>query len=314
MAHELSRAGYRVIEIGYEGANRPSRERLSLSVQIFRLTLRSRSFRITPLRKVLATIEFLVKSRRLINRLRPSLLITFNDPASILMGTGLRGIPVKTTWLLEYPELELVSLPTRLILKLSAACWSKADVFVAPTKERLALHLGLKPKCRELRNFVVQNAPLLDSGRAAATPCLSASSREAIEALKEAGRKGFFRIVYSGAIGNRYAIDKLIEATGRSERGFLLLLGKKHELAEREVQEALKNCPDPTRIRWIDEIPYLEMQEVLPAADLGFSFYLGDTLNTRFSAPGKVYEYLKAGLLVLTDTQSCIHEMLNAYE
>ena len=121
VAHELARAGYRVIEIGYQGADRPPHERLSLSVQIFRLTLRSRSLRIGPLRKLLATIEFLAKSRRLITRLRPSLLITFNEPASILMGTGLRGIPVKTAWVLEYPEFELASLPTRLMLKLSAA-------------------------------------------------------------------------------------------------------------------------------------------------------------------------------------------------
>ena len=117
---------------------------------------------------------------------------------------------------------------------------------------------------------------------------------------------GRLRIVYSGAVGNRYAIDRLIQAVHANPQACLLILGKKHALSEQEVEAALARCPLGVRFLWVDEIPYAEMQEILPHADVGFAHYLGDTLNTRFSAPGKLYEYLRAGLTLLSDDECCL--------
>jgi len=63
----------------------------------------------------------------------------------------------------------------------------------------------------------------------------------------------------------------------------------------------------------MDAIPYEDLQSVLSYADVGYVSYAGDELNTLFSAPGKVYEYLKAGLVLMTDETCCIASYLHSY-
>jgi glycosyltransferase involved in cell wall biosynthesis len=92
----------------------------------------------------------------------------------------------------------------------------------------------------------------------------------------------------------------------------LLLLGQKHELAEREVSDALRRVGGCNRISWFDEISYHELPAVLAGADAGFVHYVGDTINTRFAAPGKLYEYLRSGLVIVTDDECCIKQELSS--
>jgi hypothetical protein len=64
---------------------------------------------------------------------------------------------------------------------------------------------------------------------------------------------------------------------------------------------------------WVDAIDYSEMSHILPMFDVGYVTYIGDTLNTFFPAPGKAYEYLKAGLILLTDRDITIFDDLSCY-
>jgi len=85
----------------------------------------------------------------------------------------------------------------------------------------------------------------------------------------------------------------------------LLILGPDHPVAAADVRRALEACGGCNRVKWVREVPYRELPTILQDADVGFVHYVGDCLNTRFSAPGKLYEYLRAGLAVLTDSESC---------
>jgi glycosyltransferase involved in cell wall biosynthesis len=304
-AKELARKGYRVIVTGYQSNDLPHQERLAHGAWIFRIPLTSRRVKWDWLRKFLAVFEFLARSASVARRLQPDVLITFNDPACILqrLTRGRKGLK-RVSWLLEYPELERMDLYQRVLFHFSASCWRRAEVIVVPTKERLALHLALRPECAEKTTLVVQNAPLNEPA-VAANP--SARTQEALAYLKDCA-PDTIRIIYSGAIGDRYGADSLIRAAGSFPEGIrLLLLGKKHPLAEEEVGRAIKQTAFPENITWIDEIPYRELPQVLQTCDVGFATYRGDTLNTRFSAPGKLYEYLKCGLLILSDEHCCIY-------
>lgn len=304
-AKELGRNGYRVIVTGYQTTGLPNRERLAHGAWIFRLPLSSRRIGFTPLRRFFAVLEFLTRSNTITRRLRPDVLITFNDPGSIVqkLVPNRPGL-TRVNWLLEYPELEMLNFFERTLHRFSASCWKLANIIVVPTRERLALHLALRPECANRKTLVVQNAPLNEPASQVAP---SEGTLEALEYLKGAGPETI-RIIYSGAIGNRYGADALIRAVGSFPQGVrLLLLGKKHPLADEEVNAALKETEFPGNIHWVDEIPYRELSHVLRAGDAGFGTYRGDSLNTRFSAPGKLYEYLKCGLVILSDDQCCIY-------
>lgn len=309
-ARELAANGYRVLVIGYQAEERPNRERLTDDAWIFRIGISSRRIGWAPLRKLLALFEFLTRARSIVRRLRPDVLITFNDPACILQKlTPDHPKLQRINWLLEYPELERLGLAERTIFRFSASCWKKAEVIVVPTRERLALHLALRPDCGDRKTLVIQNAPL-DHPVPRTRP--SERTREALTWLSKSDVSAI-QIIYSGAIGNRYGADSLIRAVGSFPHGVrLLILGKKHPLSEKEVQEALNECAFPENIGWVDEIPYVELPQVLQACDVGFATYRGDTLNTRFSAPGKLYEYLKCGLTILSDEHCCIYAEVTA--
>jgi hypothetical protein len=305
VAHELAWKGYRVVVVGYKTDGLPNEEELAPYVKILRLSVHARRLGWSIVRKPLAVAEFIWLARSTIRQLQPSVLITFNDPACLLqVCTGPATRCRRINWLLEFPELERVGLMERFLLRLSSACWERADFLIVPTRERLALHLALRPGCNSQQTQVVQNAPRRQ--RSTGRLPLSLRTQSALRHLNTLP-PGTLRIIYSGAIGNRYGADSLIRAVGTFPTGVhLLMLGAKHPLATQEVEGALRGLPFPDNIHWVDEIPYAELHHVLGACDVGFATYRGDTLNTRFSAPGKLYEYIKSGLVILSDSDCCI--------
>jgi glycosyltransferase involved in cell wall biosynthesis len=130
--------------------------------------------------------------------------------------------------------------------------------------------------------------------------------------MNEEQSAGRVCLVQAGAVGDRYGVNRLIEAVADTTGISLLILGKKHDLAEREVARALRDANDASRVKWIDEVSYRELAAVLARSDAGFVHYVGDTINTRFSAPGKIYEYLRAGMAIVTDDDCCIKSELAA--
>jgi glycosyltransferase involved in cell wall biosynthesis len=306
----LSQRGWKTTIIGYHSDALPVEEQLADNARVHRLRLTSRKIPIAHLRQPLAVAEFLIKARRLARSIAPSVLVCTNEPASLLLRD--RGLGrLKIAWALEFPEFEMMGALERLLVRRSAASWPRADFFVAPTQTRLALSYGLEPELLNRRGFVVHNAPL-----AAEVP-EAASSQQALAALnwlrKERDKKQI-TLVYAGAVGNRYGINRLIEAVADERSVSLLILGKRHALSEKEVGDAVSGVGGNTRIKWIDEVGYGELAAVLSGADAGFVHYVGDTINTRFSAPGKIYEYLRSGLAIVTDKDCCIANELAAQE
>jgi len=247
-------------------------------------------------------IEYLRAVKTIAARFCPDLLITFNEPASYALASCSK-IPCRIAWMLEYPEFELAGFLERMMMERSASHWKDADWIVAPTTQRMALHVGYAPWLLNKRSFVIHNTP---SVQTFSSLTMSPLSVEACAWLDRSAKLGRLRVVYGGAVGNRYALDHLIQAVHADSQTCLLMLGKKHDLSQREIGRTLARNPLGDRFLWVDAIPYGEMQKVLTHADVGYAHYLADTLNTRFSAPGKLYEYLRAGLILLSDDECCL--------
>lgn len=302
----LGENGYKVILIGYAREGIPRWESVGKDAYIFRIQLKSRKVKIAPLRKIFAVIEFLYVSLKLVRKMKPFSVITFNDPASLLLWLlRKKREALKINWLLEYPEPETQSLPETILARFTTFSWKFSDVLITPTVERLALTLARQPKCLNQKHFIVQNAPLLESKKEITN--ISGRTEEAIAALQAFKEKGCINIIYSGAVGDRYAVDGIIRAVGKFNGEFsLLILGPKHDLSITEVNRAM-SYGKKDFIYWVDAVPYRETSIIYTYADIGFGTYRGDTLNTYFAAPGKLYEYLKGGLILLTDDKACLY-------
>ncbi len=93
---------------------------------------------------------------------------------------------------------------------------------------------------------------------------------------------------------------------------FLLLIGGgdawldlKQIIAENELDD---------RVRMVDRLPYLDMMQYTCNADLGLSLDKDNNLNYRFSLPNKVFDYLYAGIPVLSTDLPELRQVLDQYD
>ena len=270
-------------------------ERIGKGAIILRAPLGASKIKFGFLRKLLVVVEFIGLTVKLNKRLQPHAFIAFNEVAAVanrFIKKRIRNI----NWLLEFPENETGSAAEGLLKRLSVKSWHSASVNIFPTKERMAMASVLAPKMTRSKLVVMHNCPTIED--VLNNRQLSVKSQQAVNFLKSSD--GCLKIVYTGAVGNRYGWNSLIKAVGDTPTSRLLMLGSKHDLGEREYAEAVFGCRFSENILWFDAIPYAELQQIIINADFGFVTYRGDTLNTTFAAPGKLYEYLKAGLVVMT--------------
>lgn len=307
----IANNGVQNIVLGYKTSDTRKLETLANGCKIFRIELRSRKISIAPLRKILSTIEFIFSSRKIINKKKPSKVILFNEIACII------GRFIKKTrqvhWVLEFPENSSGIALEDHVKKMAYKSWTHADILIFPSNCRKAMSMVLNPAILHKKMLVIHNSPLLHAQPIADYEISSEEGQQAISFINKCRAEKKIVIIYAGAVGNRYGWDSLIKSVGNIQDQFaLLILGTKHELGHNEFNQALNGCHYPDNILWVNAISYKELQQVINKGDIGFVHYRGDTLNTYFSAPGKLYEYLKAGLAILTDKNTCISEDLEA--
>jgi len=310
----FARRGIRVLVIGYKKPKLPKFERLGHGQWILRMNLKTRKIPGTYFRQACMLIEFLVAVRAILKRTVPRELVAFDDPASLCLVFASSKFTTRIAWLLEFSHPRGKSVLQKALLAVTSRFWRLADALVVPTRERLALHLCLRPECLVKKHFVIHNAP----------NCCKRSSPTFLESRNEhpllQASEGRLRIVYSGGVGFGYGLENLIKAVGSMPDDFeLLIIGPKYKRNETksgfmDAQEAISKCiedaNDRGNILWLDRVPYNELQGILLQRDIGYVTYEPLWLNNYFSAPGKVYEYLKAGLVVLMDNASCLSREL----
>ncbi|HLF33868.1 MAG TPA: hypothetical protein VI583_06510 [Cyclobacteriaceae bacterium] len=245
----------------------------------------------------------------IINRYRPSWVILFNEIGSLFNQLIRNENIKKISWFLEYPESYTKSFGEKLIQQFSFIASGKANCLIFPTQVRKAMAFVRQPSLMSRKSYVIHNVPCLAEEVSRNKTAYSGSYGEAMSFLKE--DPGAIHIIYAGAVGNRYGWDSLIKAICLIQKNIrLLILGVKHPQGLREFNHAILNCGKTSYIKWLDPVPYNELESLLQLADMGYVIYRGDNLNTYFSAPGKLYEYLKSGLVLLTDTDCCIADDL----
>jgi glycosyltransferase involved in cell wall biosynthesis len=68
------------------------------------------------------------------------------------------------------------------------------------------------------------------------------------------------------------------------------------------------------RITIIPKVPFEVLREITPLGDLGLSLDKGDNLNHRFGLPNKIFDYIHAGLPILTSRLVEPEKIVNEYQ
>lgn len=302
--------GFSVLLVGFSDNDQNEISRIGKNLWILKVSLKSRKLSIPYLRKIFALLEYIFIIRVIAKKFSPKLIISFNEAGAIILRLITGKKILKVSWFLEFPESFTKSIGEFLLHKVALSSLKMMDAVIFPTQIRKAMICVKKPVLIHKKLFVIHNVPVKEKGLSATTS-LSESYYEGIDFLSD-GKKSI-KIIYAGAVGKRYGWDSLIKAVGNIEMECkLLILGVKHELGTREFSAAISGCRKKQSILWVESVPYSELTELLEMADAGFVSYRGDSLNTYFSAPGKLYEYLKAGLIILGDRDISIAEELES--
>jgi glycosyltransferase involved in cell wall biosynthesis len=104
--------------------------------------------------------------------------------------------------------------------------------------------------------------------------------------------------------------EELIEAIGRTENVYLLIVGAGNVISvmkEKVLKLGLSN-----RTKFFPKLPWEEMTRYTKAADAGLSLDKDTNMNYRFSLPNKVFDYISAGIPViagnLTEVSKIVEE------
>lgn len=152
------------------------------------------------------------------------------------------------------------------------------------------------------RAAVIRNVPLYQA------PAPSARLRERLD-LPQGTRIA----LYQGGIQANRTLDILVHAARHLDPGIVIvMMGNGPMVAELSAMIASEGAGD--RVKMLPAVPYQELLSWTASADLGLLVVKPDfSLSVKYSLPNKLFEYLMAGLPVLTSEMVAIEETVLGY-
>ena len=122
--------------------------------------------------------------------------------------------------------------------------------------------------------------------------------------------------LYQGYLQRDRGLDKLIRAAPFLDPDIVIVMMGEDRLGTRVQLEALivqEGCAN--RLRIIPQVPYSELLDWTASADIGLIVSPPDySLNNQMLLPNKLFEFLMAGLPVLSSHLDAIVEIIRAYD
>ncbi len=123
-------------------------------------------------------------------------------------------------------------------------------------------------------------------------------------------------VLYQGGLLHNRSLDKLVRAAPFLDPNIIIVLMGPGEGSIQSELEALINSEGVNdRVKILPPVPYEELLDWTASADIGLIVYpLDDSLNIRWCLPNKLFEYLMAGLPVLSSHLDAVVEVIKTYD
>jgi glycosyltransferase involved in cell wall biosynthesis len=119
-------------------------------------------------------------------------------------------------------------------------------------------------------------------------------------------------ILQGGGINKERGVEELIEAINYLPDVFLIILGGGDQM--QALQNLAKEKIKSQQIRFIPRLSYREMMSHTTLADLGLALEKANSLNMKYSLPNKVFEYIQAGIPVLSTSLPEKKRLIEKYQ
>lgn len=192
----------------------------------------------------------------------------------------------------------------RIFYLMERATLRHADLILAANTdraERMAAHYRL-----QATPVVVQNIPPAPTSAYEPGP----DGEEVTGSLRRG--PGDFLLVYQGHLKLQRGLRRVLEALTRlPDHVRLLVVGGGPDQAG--LLDEIRTLGLSDRVEYLGRVPRAALFPILSACDAGVLTYSYDTLNDRYCAPNKVFEYAQAGLPVLATDQAPLRRVLDEY-
>lgn len=119
-----------------------------------------------------------------------------------------------------------------------------------------------------------------------------------------------FVAIYQGALTLNRGVEQLLQAARTMEQANIHLVFMGYGIFANEVQETASQLP---WVHFLDAVPYEEVLSHTSEADVGLLSVKPTCLSYRYCLPNKLFEYLLAGLPVLTNDLPDCRTLLDEY-
>lgn len=122
--------------------------------------------------------------------------------------------------------------------------------------------------------------------------------------------------LYQGYLQPDRSLDTLIRAAPFLERDIVIvMMGEDRVGTQAQLEALIASERVSDRVKIVPPVPYAELLNWTASADIGLTVYAPDySKNVQMMLPNKFFEYLMAGLPVLTSSLEAITEIVRTYE
>jgi glycosyltransferase involved in cell wall biosynthesis len=122
--------------------------------------------------------------------------------------------------------------------------------------------------------------------------------------------------LYQGYLQPNRGLDRLVRAAAFLEQDIVvIMMGKDTGTTQAQLEALIASEGVADRVKILPPVPYAELLDWTASADIGLNVASPDySLNVRYFLPNKLFEYLMAGLPVLTSRLEAMVDVIRTYD
>ncbi len=121
--------------------------------------------------------------------------------------------------------------------------------------------------------------------------------------------------LYQGNLQPDRGLDRLIRSAAFLERDILIvLMGRGIRDMQSQLEALIASEGTGDRVKIIAPVPYKDLLDYTTSADIGLIFYSPDYPEVQMYLPNKIFEYIMAGLPILSSQVEAVAEVIKTYD